>query len=70
MMRALWAWLTGRPADPPRIGYDPDRDPLVRQFRLERRRAERATRHIERRANMVEAIYLHRRDSGEDGRGD
>lgn len=71
MIGALWAWLTGqRRADepePPRIAYDPDRDPLVRAFRLERRQSERATRHIERRENRVEAAYLHRRITGGGG---
>ena len=53
MMRALWAKLTGhKPAadtpDPSRADYDPERDPLVRQFKLQRRQAERGTRRIQR----------------------
>ena len=48
MIRAFWTWLTGRPHEPPRVDYDPNRDPLVRQFRLERRHAERATKRITR----------------------
>lgn len=48
MIRAFWTWLTNRQHEPPRADYDPNRDPLVRQFRLQRRQAERSTRRITR----------------------
>lgn len=71
MIRAVRAWLTGRrhaaEPEPPRAVYDPDADPLVRQFRLERRHAERATRRLERAATLpLESDIFPERDR-EDG---
>ena len=41
MIRALWARLTGKAADLPKVTYNPDRDPMVRNFKYQRRQAER-----------------------------
>lgn len=53
MIRALWAWLVGRadrPATPTRSPtvFVPERDAVVREFRLKRRQSERAVRRMTR----------------------
>lgn len=65
MIRAFWLWLTGRkPIEPPTVesvAYNPERDPVVRAFRLERRQSERAVRRMRR--NPIERTVLGNREA-------